>query len=215
MAKYKNTKLESMEDFLPEGAWPFVRTLIAAHKVHIIIMPERKRKHGDYKKLPVGDAYHHEITINESLNPYGFLLTLIHEIAHLYAFIDHTGKAIAPHGTEWKTTFTKLMTPIIDAHIYPQPLAGILRLHMKNPKATSGSDMALQLALKKYDPVNENESHIIYMDSMQVGSKFYYSQIKADFVVIEKLRKRYKCKDLKTGKLYLFSPMAEVIPLSQ
>ena len=47
-----------------------------------------------------------------NLNPYRFLMTLVHEVAHLVAFQKY-GRAIKPHGKEWKFTFQTLMLPFI------------------------------------------------------------------------------------------------------
>nr|WP_313791522.1 SprT-like domain-containing protein [Lacinutrix neustonica] len=53
------------------------------------------------------------MTINENLNHYKFLITLIHEIAHFEAY-KAFGRYIKPHGLEWKRTFQKLMLPFIN-----------------------------------------------------------------------------------------------------
>ena len=78
--------------------------LIKANHVHLKIVNERQTRHGDYRKDAQG---YHLITVNANLNKYRFLMTLIHEIAHLVAF-EKYGRYIKPHGNEWKHYFSKI-----------------------------------------------------------------------------------------------------------
>lgn len=65
--------------FIPLKATPFVQFLIDEHSFDLFIVNQRATKHGDFRKLPGGRF---QITVNNNLNKYQFLLTLIHEIAH-------------------------------------------------------------------------------------------------------------------------------------
>jgi len=96
-----------LEKYLPKAAVPTVFKLIEQEEVHFKIVNERKTRHGDYRRALDG---RHLITINASLNPYGFLVTTIHELAHLIAYKNY-GRRIKPHGKEWKYCFQHLMLP--------------------------------------------------------------------------------------------------------
>src|SRR6476660_1128866 len=109
---------EVLLKYLHEHAVPSCFELIKAHKVHLKIVNERVTRHGDYRRHPDG---FHQITVNASLNKYRFLMTLIHEIAHLVAF-EKYGTNIKPHGTEWKITFQHLMIPFISPEIFPHQI---------------------------------------------------------------------------------------------
>ena len=100
-------------------------------------MNERVTRHGDYRRRKAHG--NHQITVNASLNKYRFLITLIHEIAHLMAF-EKYGRHIKPHGLEWKKTFQHLMLPFIRPEIFPSQLLPLLARHFKNPKASSSTD---------------------------------------------------------------------------
>src|SRR5690606_23237564 len=95
-----HTMNETLSRYLPQQAVKPVFDLIVMHQVHLKIVNQRSTRHGDYRQAHTGK---HEITVNGSLNKYRFLMTLIHEISHLIAF-EKFGRAIKPHGQEWKHT---------------------------------------------------------------------------------------------------------------
>jgi hypothetical protein len=64
--------------------------------------------------------------------------------------------------------------------------------------------------LKKYD---ENPGDLVLVEQIAEGACFSLED-KRVFRKGKKLRKRYQCTELSTGKLYLFSPIYEVKPAS-
>lgn len=175
--------------------------LIKEHNVHLKIVNQRRTRHGDYRQLPNGQ---HLITINATQNPYRFLITLIHELAHLVAF-EKFGRYIKPHGKEWKGTFQQLMFPFIKPSVFPLQLLNAVELHFQNPMATSDVDVQLSIALKKYDE-NQNK---IYIFELPEGAFFRIDNGRV-FQKGHKLIKRFECTDIKTGKRYIFQPHASV-----
>mgnify|MGYP000215176254 FL=1 len=119
-----------LEKYLPERAVASCLELVRETGVHLKIVNERVTRHGDYRRMPDG---RHQITVNATLNKYRFLLTLVHEIAHLLAF-EKYGRGIKPHGKEWKYTFQHLMLPFIRPEIFPPKLLPLLAKHFRNPK---------------------------------------------------------------------------------
>ena len=192
---------EVLSTYIPSAAVSPTFELIKANNVHLKIVNERVTRHGDYRKLPNGQ---HLITVNSTLNSYRFFMTLIHEIAHLVAFQKY-GRAIKPHGKEWKFTFQQLMLPFIRPEVFPSKLLPLLALHFKNPKATSDTDARIAVALKEFDPPNDKN----YIFEIPHGALFrlYNGKI---FKRGNKRVKRYECLEVKTGRIYLFQPNAEV-----
>ncbi|WP_310992809.1 SprT-like domain-containing protein [Aequorivita marina] len=192
---------EILEKYIPQAAVHSALQLIQTHKVHLKIVNERVTRHGDYRKMANGQ---HQITVNASLNKYRFLITLIHEIAHLEAFTKY-GRSIKPHGLEWKRTFQTLMLPYIRPAIFPSELLPLLARHFKNPKASSDTDAPLSLALKQFDPPNDKN----YIFEIPFGSHFrlYNGKI---FKRGKQRVKRFECLEVATGRTYLFNPNAEV-----
>ena len=188
-------------DFIPVAAKEKLGDLLQQEPVLIKVVKRRRTKHGDYRKLPSGLI---QITVNESENPFRFLITLLHEIAHHLAFQDH-GFRIAPHGREWKNTFNRIAQPFLIPSIFPSPLLEVLQHHLKNPKASSDTDIQLGLALKSFDP----STHKKAIFELPVKAKFKLENGRV-FQKGIKQRKRYLCTELSSGKAYLFQPTAEV-----
>nr|WP_315172196.1 SprT-like domain-containing protein [uncultured Flavobacterium sp.] len=192
---------DTLLKYLPEHAVKPVFELIVANQVHLKIVNERVTRHGDYRK---GLSGKHEITVNASLNKYRFLITLIHEIAHLVAF-EKFGRNIKPHGAEWKYTFQRLMVPFIRPEIFPNHLLPLLARHFKNPAASSDTDATLALALKQFDQQNDKS----YIFEIPYGSVFRIHNGKI-FKKGALRTKRYECVEISSNRMYLFNPNAEV-----
>lgn len=192
---------EILEKYIPQSAVDPVFQLIQMNNAHLKIVNQRVTRHGDYRKLPGGK---HQITVNSNLNTYRFLITLIHEIAHLVAYHNY-GKSIKPHGKEWKHSFQHLMVPFLRPEIFPNQLLPLLAIHFKNPRASSDTDIKLALALKQFDPPNDKN----YIFEIPYGGTFrlYNGRL---FQRGNKRVKRFECIELETGRLYLFNPNAEV-----
>ena len=202
----------TLKNYIPQAALTSVMQLIELYQVHLKIVNDRQSKHGDFRTLSSGK---HVITINHSLNKYRFLITLIHEIAHLVAFETY-GRSIKPHGREWKYVFQKLMLPLINPKIFPQQLLPVLAHHFKNPKASSDTDARLAIALKAFDEdrhrpgeMQQFNSVKSYIFELPIGSIFRTANGTL-FKKGERLRKRYKCREIETNREYVFQPNAEV-----
>lgn len=187
---------------MPEHAVQPLFELIKLYAVNLKIVNERQTRHGDYRKNPFGN---HHITVNANLNKYRFLITLVHEIAHLVAF-EKYGRMIKPHGNEWKMTFQRLMIPFIRPEIFPHSVLPLVANHFRNPTASSDTDARLAFVLKQFD---ERKPDIHFIHEVPSGSFF---RIKNGRVFQKKgLRvKRYECLEVASGKLYLFNANAEV-----
>ena len=196
-----NNMVEIFAKYLPEEAVNPCLELVRQHQLSFKVVKQRVTRHGDYKRLPDG---RHQITVKSSGNPYRFLITLIHEMAHLLAF-EKYGRKIKPHGREWKRTFQYLMLPFIRPEVFPAELLPLLARHFKNPKASSSTDMHLAMALKKYDPPTNK----VFVLELAEGEVFRLYNGKR-FQKGRKRVKRFECLELGTGRIYLFQPNAEV-----
>jgi predicted SprT family Zn-dependent metalloprotease len=195
--------LQSLVDFLPEGAYPMVEPYLLHYKVHLTITRSRSSVLGDYRNAHAGKA--HRISVNGNLNPYAFLVTLLHELAHLITFIRF-GHRVEAHGKEWKQQFSELLKNFIGASFFPKDIKSQLEQSLTNPAASSCADVNLMRVLRKYDPVKEGHCLV---EELSIGAKF---AIKGNriFECGERVRKRIKATEVSTGKVYLFSPVYEV-----
>ncbi|KGL59693.1 MULTISPECIES: SprT-like domain-containing protein [unclassified Polaribacter] len=187
------------KNFVPVKAIPFVQFLIDEHSFDLIIVNQRQTKHGDFRKLPDGRF---QITVNNNLNKYQFLLTLVHEIAH-HVTHQKFGRA-QPHGKEWKMVFQHLMLPFLRPEIYPTKILPFLATYLKNPKASTDSDVNLSLVLKG----NEAEKGKNFIFEINSGSLFEFKNI--IYRRGNKRRTRFECLNMNNQKVYLFNQNVEV-----
>lgn len=197
--------VDVLTKYIPHHAVEPIIELLKKHQVHLKIVPQRKSRHGDYRLLESGQ---HQITVNASLNQYKFLMTLVHEIAHLVA-IKTYGRHIQSHGKEWKYVYQKLMLPFLRPEIFPKILLPTLAEHFRNPTASSDTDARLNYSLMKFDADYENKT---YVHQIPNGSVFKTTNGKT-FQKVGLKVKRYLCKEISTERLYLINANAEVLLL--
>jgi hypothetical protein len=144
--------IEVLGRFLPAPAVDYAYGLIITHQVHLVLTRERTTKYGDYR-APVGKEGH-RISVNQTLNPYAMLVTLLHEFAHLKVWEKYRHK-VRPHGEEWKRAFAEIMKPVLNEEIFPHDVLGVLQRYLINPAASSCSDPQLMAALSAHNPPSD------------------------------------------------------------
>ena len=199
----KEVPLDHLQNYLPPGTGDAVMTYLHQYKIHLTIAKERKSVLGDYRHRT--NQANHRISVNGNLNKFSFLITLLHELAHLLTFEQHSNKVQA-HGKEWKMIFGKLLQQFVQHKIFPVDIEKELLQSLKNPAASSCGEDGLLRVLRKYDA---KESHHRLVEELPANTLFRIKDGRV-FQKGEKLRKRFKCKEIQTGKLYLFSPVYEV-----
>ena len=193
---------------IPESAVPYCLQLWEESPFHFFVKKPRNTKLGDFRFRR--DQSIQTITLNLDLNPYQFLLTLIHEVAHLRAFAQH-GISHAPHGPEWKAKFKQLLEPLLKESIFPRDILVPLKLHMRNPSASSARDLFLMKEMSKYDAVQE-ENLLHFLSDLGSGTTFQLAGRK--FKKVETRRTRALCEEISTGKKFLISLLAKVKKLN-
>lgn len=172
------------------------------YSVHLTIARERKSIYGDYRHR-THDG-NHRISVNGNLNKYAFLVTLLHELAHLLTF-EKFGNKVQAHGREWKLIFGKLLAQFIEQNIFPADIKSSLLNSLHNPAASSCADEQLMRTLKNYDDQKDN---LVFVEAIPEGTLFKTHDGKI-FQKGLKMRKRFKCIEVVTKKVYLFSPVYE------
>ena len=196
------SKEEILSKYLPESSIEKVFDLMNKYKFHFKITRSRTSKLGDYTS-PARDKGH-RVTVNHDLNQYLFLITLIHEIAHLVVWEKFKNK-IQPHGKEWKEEFKILLNPFLSNGVFPDDVYLALANYIRNPAAGSCSDQNLLRVLRKYN----NKSEHLHLEDIPENSVFKLKNGRL-FIKGKKLRKRFKCVELRTKHNYLISALAEV-----
>ena len=195
--------LQQLRDYLPEGSFEEVSYYLLHYKVQLTITRERQSVLGDYRNSHAGK--NHRISVNGNLNPYSFLITLLHELAHLFTY-ERFGHRVQAHGQEWKNEFGKVLAQFVAKKIFPSDIQQTLLKTLQNPAASSCADTALLRVLHQYDKKKEG---VILIEVLPMGANFTIKGGRV-FTKEEKVRKRFKCKELATGKVFLFSPVYQV-----
>ncbi len=195
--------LHQLKAYLPEGSFEDVSHYLLHYKVHLTITRERRSVLGDYRNALA--EKNHRISVNGNLNKYAFLITLLHELAHLFTY-ERFGHRVQAHGPEWKNEFSKILAQFLLKKIFPADIYKALLKTLQNPAASSCADTSLLRVLHQYD---EKKEGVLLVEALPEGELF---KIKGErvFKKMEKVRKRIKCMELATGKVYLFSPVYEV-----
>lgn len=184
-----------LQQHVPAAAVPYCLQLWVESPFELKITKSRNSKVGDFTSK--GSKSHPRITLNNDLNPYLFLQTYVHEVAHLRVYIS-LGNRVDPHGEEWKTTFTDLMIPLLWENIFPEDVLHELRRHMINPKASTFADTKLVEVFRRYD---KNASKFILLSELPEGSIFNFQ---GRYFKKGKLRRtRVICTELKSRRAYL------------
>ena len=205
MAK-KEAPLHALQQFIPEGTYETVARYLHEYHIHITVTRARSSILGDYRNAVQGK--NHRISVNGNLNPYAFLYTLVHEIAHLLTY-DRYGHRVASHGKEWKGQFSALLADFLRMHTFPDDIRQEIEKSLHNPAASSCAEDDLLRVLRKYD---KGKEHLMFVENVPEGKDFQTPDGRV-FRRGARVRKRYKCIELSTKREYLFSPVYEVKPM--
>ena len=202
--KKQETSIQLLEQFVPERTFDLVAPFFRTHSIHLTLTHERKSVLGDYRS-PCRDYPQHRISINVNLNKYSFLITLLHELAHLLTYV-HFKNQVSPHGKEWKTQFRHILIPFMGKRFFPADVEAALLAYLHNPAASTCTDARLYKALYRYD---EHKPGYKLVDDIQINGIFEVEDGRR-FQKVEQLRTRSRCKDIKTGRMYFFQGIIEV-----
>ena len=168
--------------YIPEKAVETIAQWIYKFDFKLKIKRSRQSKYGDYR--PPMDDRNHTITINHDLNKYAFLITLVHEIAHLTNFNKNRNR-VKPHGNEWKTEFKLLMNVFFEMNKflarmmnkYPDYDVSMEELHHVHKKdAPSGTGITIAEGImehfsgkKKYSIKKSGDREEIFIEVVRDG----------------------------------------------
>ena len=194
--------LTILQTHVPTPAVPYCFDLWKGSPFELKLSKARQTKVGDFTSRRTKN--HPRITLNNDLNPYQFLLTYVHEVAHLHVYLRH-GTRVDPHGEEWKTTFTELMLPVLWESVFPEEILHELRRHMINPKASSFSDTHLTQVMRKFD---KDAHQFVSLSELPEGSIFTFQG--RQFRKGKLRRTRILCREMHSKRDYLVPADAQV-----
>lgn len=194
---------KTMKRYVPEEFVEYIVSLLIHHPVVFKIVKPRKTKLGDFRNGINGQR--HQITINGNLNRYSFLITTIHEFAHLTTH-EKYGRKAAPHGKEWKHEYKELLMPVIKSGFLPADIEHVLLNSLVNVKASSCTDQKLHRVLINYDHSLDDG---VLLESLEKNSTFALNG--KTFVKGKLRRTRYLCTEVESQKQYLVNALARVV----
>ena len=191
-----------LSKYLPGEFIEDVVELLIAYPVIFKITKPRKTKQGDFRAGLKNEK--HQITVNGNLNRYAFLITTLHEFAHLITYNEY-GRRVAPHGKEWKDQYARLILPVIQSKKLPADVEKVLLNSLVNVKASSCSDLHLQRTLLKYDKsCNDN----VPLESLDKNCIFALNGKTFKKGILR--RTRFLCTEENSKRQYLVNALAQV-----
>ncbi len=186
--------IQIFEKYLPNTTVNYCFALWNEHKFNFKITKPRHSKLGDYC---YSRANGHAITVNSNLNKYSFLITYLHEVAHLLVQKNYIRRKL-PHGKEWKDAFRKLLDPVMNEESFPIEILNALKIYYKNPAASTGSHSLLSMSLQRYDRQKEGFEQL----GLLLENELF--QLNGRIFAKGPLRRtRFYCKELTSGKNYV------------
>lgn len=206
--QHKQALMKALKNYVPDAALELCCELVMYYRLNLHIEVERKGRYGDYHPtMGAGNR----ITVNHNLNPFEFLITFIHELAHHTTYLKY-GNAVESHGKEWKDEFKKNMFPFMQQDIFPNDLKFALISHMRNPKYSHSADVKLLKVLMNYD----KEKNYTTLDELREGELFKMShRSKLILKKLDTMRTYTNCIAVATGRKYQVHTLAKIIRVSQ
>ena len=176
-----------------ETSVEYIMDLWRKHPFSFKVAGSRKTCLGNY----IFKNGRHYISVNGDSNPYSFLITLVHEIAHQHVKINQGlfKRMPEPHGNEWKLHFKMLMGPLLKGSVFPNDILEVLIPHMRNPAASSTRDHALVKVLAKYSHTKEETG--VYLADIDDGNVFSFKGRKFKKLYNRRTRILAECVDTK------------------
>lgn len=202
----KDDVRQALRNRIPRKALEKCVNLIIRYQIDFRVSPSRHSKYGDYQAPHRGQT--HKITVNEDLNKYAFLITFIHEVAHLTTWQKYT-RVKFPHGMQWKNEFSRLMQFHLGNKIFPGTIVSALQKYLQNPAATCCCDLQLQKALHQYDIRKRGWK---LLEDIEYNTPFLISNGRM-FIKRKLLIKNFECIEMNKRHTYLINPLMIVKPI--
>lgn len=194
---------QSLRKYVPEAAADYCIDLWKQYDFTLRIKKSRKTKLGDFRVDRTGQKI--SISVDGTLNEWAFLVTYLHEVAHLLTWRAHRS-GVKPHGPEWQGQFQLLMQPMLTAEVFPAEVLKPLKKYMQAPSASTATCQPLWIALRGFD--EKKTENTFFLAQIADGGKFKFSE--AVYQKVEVRRTRALCQNLSNGRRYLISTAAQV-----
>ncbi len=192
--------------YMPAAAVEPIYDFMEQYHVHLHITRKRTSKLGDYRWPQRGHNYQ-EISVNGDMNPYQFLMVLLHEMAHLNTHQRH-GNDIQPHGHEWQEQYRQLLQQYLPC--FPDDIATLIAQYTAHIPLSRTIEKQIDAQLRHYDP-DYTPTDDLTLNQLAPGTAFrIVDKPQKLFRALEKRRTRWICLGLDDNRQYLVSGTARV-----
>jgi SprT protein len=185
---------EILQRHIPAPALDYCHGLWLRYQFDFIATRPRRTRLGDFR---AETGKRDQITVNQNLNVYNFLITYLHEVAHLEVYRGYKRRQ-PPHGKAWQTHFRALLLPVMNETVFPVGILTPLLDYARAPKAATGSHLPLMQALKAVDA--PTDGNLVMVSSLSEGELFNFD--KKTFIRSIMRRTRVVCIEQTTQKRY-------------
>lgn len=215
-------KPSPLEGFVPDKSLAFCEELRRSLNFDLAIKAPRQTRFGDFRAYPTGQLL---VTVNANLNPYHFLVTYLHEVAHCMVYIEYKlrvrrSQHIKPHGEEWRSAFRGLLYKSLIEGFFPPELESPLSKYAQSPAASTVRDQEFYQALQRFNTTQAVEkgplsppisSDKVRLSDLQEGETFVFKERIFTRQVLR--RTRVLCVAHDNRALYTISAVAWVEPV--
>ena len=201
MLEAKAVMKEILEGHVPGASVAYCYHLWERYQFDFVASKPRRTRLGDFCARP---GHRERITVNINLNPYNFLITYLHEVAHLEVYRRYKRRQ-PPHGKAWKSHFHELLVPVMNEHNFPDAVLAPLLRYAQNPTASTATYLPLMQALKNIDAP---QTDLVMVSQLPEGQLFRLNQ--KVFVRGTLRRTRVVCVEKASQKKYLVAAHAWV-----
>ncbi len=182
------------ERHVPPAAVAYCHQLWQQHGFAFRVTRPRRTRLGTHQFDP---ATGHLVTVNGNLNLAAFLITYLHEVAHVVT-VQEARRRPLPHGVAWKRHFRQLLEPVLTEAFFPPFVLEPLRDYARDPAAATSSHGPLTRALQALDAPPEGTP--LTVQQLAEGETFVFHD--RTFVRGPLRRTRALCTEVTTGRRY-------------
>lgn len=204
---FLDPRTEKLTFFCPTGTLSLVDSWLHSRRFVLTITRERVTKVGDFR--PATQRSFARISVNNNLHPVEFLITLAHEIAH-YEVYKKFQRRRKPHGPEWRNEFRRLLQEMIDTGaLSAEVCAAIRTCYFQRDQIAASACVHLKRVLDGTRVIAEER-----VVDVMAGERFQLKNGR-EFIRGEKMRTRYRCKEVRSGRTYAVHALAVVVKKDQ
>lgn len=205
--KFHDPRTVQLASYCPGGSLELIDRWLSQRRVALHITRDRLTKVGDFRPGRNGQAP--AISLNYNLHPVEFLVTLAHELAHYDVYAKYA-RSRAPHGPEWKQRFRELLREVVDAGFLDQRISdALIRCYFLRERIASSVCQEMKDLLEAGQADKEWR-----VRDVAEGHEFMLRNGKR-FVKGPRMRTRYRCREVESGRTFTVHPMALVVKNEQ